>query len=135
MERVGKGEVPWSETRGNRSHLLLSGQPSPSTASSSIVVLRVVASHFQNFHLTANKVFDWFVVVLIDDINIVLRKQNLYLLKKKSLDLFDLSVSALFEVTSRSELVRTVLIFSITNDYIIEGRSGLQLVKAFNVGH
>ena len=36
-----------------------------------------------NFHLTANKVFDWFVVVLIDDINIVLRKQNLYLLKKK----------------------------------------------------
>ena len=35
-----------------------------------------------NFHLTANKVFDWFVVVLIDDINIVLRKQNLYLLKK-----------------------------------------------------
>ena len=60
---------------------------------------------------------------------------NLYLLKKESRDLFDLSVSALFEVTSRSELVRTVLIFSITNDYIIEGRSGLQLVKAFNVGH
>jgi len=88
-----------------------------------------------NFHLTANKVFDWFVVVLIDDINIVLRKQNLYLLKKKSLDLFDLSVSALFEVTSRSELVRTVVIFSITNDYIIEERSGLQLVKAFNVSH
>ena len=67
-------------------------------------------------------------------------KQNLLTftyLKKESLDLFDLSVSALFEVTSRSELVRvrTVLIFSITNDYIIEGRSGLQLVKAFNVGH
>ena len=94
-----------------------------------------MTSDFQNFHLTANKVFDWFVVVLIDDINIVLRKQNLYLLKKKSLDLFDLSVSALFEVTSRSELVRTVVIFSITNDYIIEGRSGLQLLKAFNVGH
>ena len=81
--------------------LLMSGQPSPSTASSS-KVLRVVTSDFQNFHLTANKVFDWFVVVLIDDINIVLRKQNLYLLKKKSLDLFDLSVSALFEVISRS---------------------------------
>ena len=83
-----------------------------------------MASHFQNFHLTANKVFDWFVVVLIDDINIVLRKQNLYLLKKKSLGLFDLSVSALFEVTS-----------TITNDYIIEERSGLQLVKAFDVSH
>ena len=71
-------------------------------------------------------------------LNIILRKQNLLTftyLKKESLDLFDLSVSALFEVTSRSELVRTVLIFSITNDYIIEGRSGLQLLKAFNVGH
>ena len=66
MELVGKGEVLWSETRGNRSHLLLSGQPSPSTASSS-KVLRVVTSDFQNFHLTANKVCDWFVDVLIDD--------------------------------------------------------------------
>ena len=71
-------------------------------------------------------------------LNIILRKQNLLTftyLKKESRDLFDLSDSALFEVTSQSELVRTVLIFSITNDYIIEGRSSLQLVKAFNVGH
>ena len=64
-------QLPWqlvSDTRGNRSHshLLLSGRPSPSTASSS-KVLRVVTSDFQNFHLTANKVCDWFVDVLIDD--------------------------------------------------------------------
>ena len=85
MELVGKGEVLWSETRGNRSHLLLSGQPSPSTASSS-KVLRVVTSDFQNY---------------LNYLNIILRKQNLLTftyLKKESLDLFDLSDSALFEV-------------------------------------
>ena len=82
MELVGKGEVLWSETRGNRSHLLLSGQPSPSTASSS-KVLRVVTSDFQNFHLTANKVCDWMKILLSKYYTEETKPFNLYLFEKR----------------------------------------------------
>ena len=66
MGRHGAGGEGRGALVRDKTHLLLSGQPSPSTASSS-KVLRVVTSDFQNFHLTANKVCDWFVDVLIDD--------------------------------------------------------------------
>ena len=61
--------------------LLMSGQPSPSTASSS-KVLRVVTSDFQNFHLTANKVCDWMKILLSKYYTEETKPFNLYLFKK-----------------------------------------------------
>ena len=60
----------------------MSGQPSPSTASSS-KVLRVVTSDFQNFHLTANKVCDWMKILLSKYYTEETKPFNLYLFEKR----------------------------------------------------